>query len=43
MLERYEIGPLYDVIFQSFSKHFQSNTSRPNRNSNFYTSNDLYF
>ena len=36
-------GPLYDVIFQRSSKHFQSNISRPNNNRNFSTSSHLRF
>ena len=36
-------GPLYGVIFQSFSKQFQSNISRPNSNKNLYTSSYWHF
>ena len=35
--------PLYGVIFQSFSKQFQSNISWPNKNINFSTSSYLLF
>ena len=35
--------PLYGVIFQSFSKQFQSNISWPNKNINFSTSSYLHF
>ena len=36
-------GPIYDVIFQSSSKQFQSNILRPNNNSNFCTSSHCIF
>ena len=41
--ERCTTGAPYDIIFQSSSKQFQSNTSQPNNNRNFCTSNHLHF